>query len=512
MNKIAVGLVVALIGGTAAVTMFKGKGDANAELVETSPGSEVNSGDGTPKAAQPHVEKEDEPRPGAEADTVAASIKAFAAANSSTQARVERLEASLSRIEKSLAELAESEPSDESGTNAASSAITATLDALRRDVESIKENAGQLNAGGQDIGALGVMADELPVGMGGRKPVAEPEIDVGVSDTAGATRRPKLVSPGDDSAAIAPPALAGNMGELEWIAPLDASQKKGESGEIEVVLPEFSGSMPSLVTNIYDATVREQEKLTGANDEEGVPAYTIPMNGTGLDSVTMTALIGRVPVGGSVVAPYPFKLVLGPEILASNGISVPAELTGIVLAGYATGDMTLVCAKADITSATFTFSDGTIHSVGNNMAGGEESIGYLSDAFGVPCISGEYISNLPSHIAQTGGLAALGAAADAYAAAQTTTTTGSDGTSTSTVTGSKGSYAAGQAGTAAINSTVDLLNERLQGAFDAVYVEPGRPVAVHFSQQIQIDYHPKGRKVNHYADITSGAGVARTLD
>ena len=51
----------------------------------------------------------------------------------------------------------------------------------------------------------------------------------------------------------------------------------------------------------------------------------------------MTALIGRVPVDGTVNDPYPFKVLLGKDNLAANGIELP-EISGAVMSGTAQGD------------------------------------------------------------------------------------------------------------------------------------------------------------------------------
>ncbi|HHX2309835.1 TPA: TIGR03752 family integrating conjugative element protein, partial [Pseudomonas aeruginosa] len=51
--------------------------------------------------------------------------------------------------------------------------------------------------------------------------------------------------------------------------------------------------------------------------------YTLPQNSTLMGSVAMSALIGRVPVDGTVNDPYPFKILIGPDNLTANGIELP---------------------------------------------------------------------------------------------------------------------------------------------------------------------------------------------
>src|SRR3546814_1881569 len=48
-----------------------------------------------------------------------------------------------------------------------------------------------------------------------------------------------------------------------------------------------------------------------------------------MGSVAMTALIGRVPIDGTVNDPYPFKILVGPDNLTANGIDIP-DVAGAV--------------------------------------------------------------------------------------------------------------------------------------------------------------------------------------
>ena len=88
-------------------------------------------------------------------------------------------------------------------------------------------------------------------------------------------------------------------------------------------------------------------------EERSVKAYTIPINGTLIGSVSMTAMLGRIPINGQVIDPYPFKVMVGEENLSSNGIHIPG-VTGIKMSGIAKGDWTLSCVSGEITSMTFT--------------------------------------------------------------------------------------------------------------------------------------------------------------
>ena len=72
--------------------------------------------------------------------------------------------------------------------------------------------------------------------------------------------------------------------------------------------------------------------------------YTVPSNSTLMGSIAMTALIGRVPIDGTVNDPYPFKVLIGPDNLTANGIDIP-DVAGAVVSGTASGDWTLSCVR-----------------------------------------------------------------------------------------------------------------------------------------------------------------------
>lgn len=58
----------------------------------------------------------------------------------------------------------------------------------------------------------------------------------------------------------------------------------------------------------------------------------------------MTALLGRVPINGTVTDPYPFKVLIGRDNLTANGIDLP-DVEGAIVSGTASGDRTLSCVR-----------------------------------------------------------------------------------------------------------------------------------------------------------------------
>ncbi|MFL9883189.1 TIGR03752 family integrating conjugative element protein [Paraburkholderia agricolaris] len=254
---------------------------------------------------------------------------------------------------------------------------------------------------------------------------------------------------------------------------------------------------------------------TSSADTKGPPAkpvYTVPANATLIGSVAMTALIGRVPIDGTVNDPYPFKVLVGPDNLTANGIDLP-DVAGAVMSGTATGDWTLSCVRGQIRSITFVFTDGTIRTIPDeknqsnssssttqtsNTNSIEGGLGWISDPFGVPCVGGDRHSNAQQYL----GSQALITAAGAAAASLIKTNDGSvsyvsNSNGTLGTVGISGNEAMGRILAGGVQDMSQWVNKLYGQAFAAVYVPPGAKVAVHLERALNIDYDPAGRRVNH---------------
>ena len=221
------------------------------------------------------------------------------------------------------------------------------------------------------------------------------------------------------------------------------------------------------------------------------PFFTIAANSTLTNSVAMTALVGRVPIDNNVTEPYPFKLLIGRDNLIANGIELP-DIEGAIVSGTASGDWTLSCVRGDVKSLTFVFSDGRIVSTDNS----DDKIGWLSDPHGVPCIPGERRTNAPEYLTTNFFLTGASAAAQGLSSSQSTTVV-DGGAVIGAVTGNNGKYILGQALGGGLRETADWFRQRYGQMFDAVYVPPGKEVAVHIEKQIDIDYDRMSRKVKY---------------
>ena len=304
-------------------------------------------------------------------------------------------------------------------------------------------------------------------------------------------------------------------GNVVWIQPLDSDGT-------------LSGTVNQPASLLHDGGGQEPAKARAAE-----PAYTIPRNATLVGSTAMTALIGRVPVKGQVEDPFPFKVLVGRDNLAANGLEIPA-VYGMVFSGTAFGDWTLGCVRGTVKSATFLFDDGTIRTVsaggqagggggvvsGASSAGGMSSasggtsggaatggmvgqgLGWISDRRGIPCVSGSRISNATDYLSGQMLARGIAAAGQAFSLAQTTVNTTPLGGFTSAVTGSTMDYALGQTAAGGADELAKWIADRQSQMFDVVYVDTGAEVAIHIDHEITIDYEPNGRKLD-YAHTTT---------
>lgn len=303
---------------------------------------------------------------------------------------------------------------------------------------------------------------------------------------------------------------------MRWIEPDDARPEDPRSGNrSSFTFPNTFGPAQGTIDSASETLGRATDGQVGTSPLKAV--YTVPSNATLMGSVAMTALIGRVPVDGTVNDPYPFKVVIGPDNLTANGIEIP-DVAGAVVSGTASGDWTLSCVRGQIRSITFVFQDGTIRTLpeedGSNARSNRndvdilDGLGWISDPYGIPCVTGERRSNAQQYLGTQALITAAGAGAASLIDSESgrMSYVGSDG-SLGTV-GISGNEAIGRILAGGVQEMSQWVNQLYGQAFAAVYVEPGAQVAVHIEQALNIDYDAKGRRVDHRI----GGSHAQDLD
>ncbi|HCF1525297.1 TIGR03752 family integrating conjugative element protein [Pseudomonas aeruginosa] len=306
---------------------------------------------------------------------------------------------------------------------------------------------------------------------------------------------------------------------LRWVEPDDRRDDGKQRGAGNLAFPTNFGPAQKTLETTASSALDAGRRAAGAPKTTAV--YTVPTNSTLMGSVSMTALIGRVPVDGTVTDPFPFKVLIGADNLTANGIDIP-DVAGAVVSGSASGDWTLSCVRGQIRSITFVFQDGTIRTLPEESKGGgsrqqrssgdttQDGLGWISDPYGIPCISGERRSNAQQYLGSQALITAAGAGvaslidADGGNQISYMNSDGSIGT-----VGIGANEAMGRILAGGVQDMSQWVNKLYGQAFAAVYVKPGARVAVHIEEPLAIDYDPAGRRVDHRL---GGSSHAQDLD
>nr|WP_282442995.1 TIGR03752 family integrating conjugative element protein [Pseudomonas sp. NCIMB 10586] len=298
---------------------------------------------------------------------------------------------------------------------------------------------------------------------------------------------------------------------LRWIEPEDTRPPANQrSKEKPPFFPNRFGPAQQPLTQIAEAVSNRGIQTTAS----AKAVYSVPANATLMGSVAMTALIGRVPIDGTVNDPYPFKVLIGPDNLTANGIELP-DVAGAVVSGTASGDWPLSCVRGQVRSITFVFQDGTIRTVPErkgstqNERSAQDGLGWISDPYGIPCVGGERRSNAQQYLGSQALITAAGAGAASLIKNNGSTTYMTPGNGSLGMVGITGNEAMGRVLASGVQEMSQWVNKLYGQAFAAVYVEPGAKVAVHIQQALAIDYDAQGRKVDH---TLGGRDVTQELD
>ena len=307
---------------------------------------------------------------------------------------------------------------------------------------------------------------------------------------------------------LEPGDLAGEAVGLRWIEPEELRVESQSAGQPKPVGFGFARpERPALAEAVSEASGQVRQTLGGSTRA----VYTLPANATLMGSVAMTALIGRVPIDGTVNDPYPFKVLIGADNLTANGIELP-DVAGAVVSGTASGDWTLSCVRGEIRSITFVFQDGTVRTLpeeGRQARGGsglQDGLGWISDPQGIPCVSGERRSNAQQYLGTQALMTAAGAgAASLISSGKDSVAVVASGNGALGTVGIGGSQVMERILAGGVRDMADWVNKLYGQAFAAVYVQPGARVAVHLEQALAIDYDARGRRVAHRQEATHAA-------
>ncbi|MDK9773312.1 TIGR03752 family integrating conjugative element protein [Vibrio sp. B181a] len=295
---------------------------------------------------------------------------------------------------------------------------------------------------------------------------------------------------------------------LIWTEPLDATQDKDGNW-----LTPANKTIKQALSGVSDDL--DQAGRFDANKKQGTPIYTLHRGAMLANAVSMTALMGRIPMSGQVTDPYPFSMIVGKENLLANGFTLP-DVQGAIVTGTVTGDWGLSCVRGVVESIDFIRADGSILSFpeeeeaidsgfdGTSVKTGD--LGFLADPNGNPCLTGERISNAPEYLTTQGLLDAASAAANAVAISQQTISV--DGsTSTSAMTGNAAKNAAAESAAAFTGTVSEFIQARMGASFDIVYTPPGTKASIHLRKPVTLRAPTQPVRVR-YDTLSQGASYA----
>lgn len=289
--------------------------------------------------------------------------------------------------------------------------------------------------------------------------------------------------------------------EIQWAYPVGITPD-GDSGVIDSLLGSnsaFSRKAGNFADNVKDSAADAKSKLE--MELKPIPYATIHSDSSIHNATALTALIGRIERKGKTHDPFRFQVILSGDTLMANGHTMPGVANAIV-SGVGTGDMAFSCVRGRVTSITFNFTDGRIF---NQKGSYEEPVAELGDRWGNPCIKGVPVDDVGEYIAAQGVVAGLSNYAETIAKQQQTLTSSGNSTSIG-LTGDAGKLAAGSFASGSLNKTGEMLTERYESYYEAIYVPPGEKVSLLFVQDVPIDYIPTNRKVSYeenYNPITA---------
>ncbi|TON15354.1 integrating conjugative element protein, partial [Vibrio parahaemolyticus] len=88
----------------------------------------------------------------------------------------------------------------------------------------------------------------------------------------------------------------------------------------------------ALTATVNDAVDDFDHSGQSVTKKQGTPVYTLHRGAMLANAVSMTALMGRIPLNGQVTDPYPFSMIVGRENLLANGFTLP-DVQGAIVTG-----------------------------------------------------------------------------------------------------------------------------------------------------------------------------------
>lgn len=421
------------------------------------------------------------------------------------------LQTKLEELKKQLAKMEQTtQTAREAEQNAAKAVMADEMKALQESIDSLKQSHQTTQAASE--ARIAQLEQELAASRAGTGETTPLPVDdkpplPDVYGTGSITLPYSFA--GDGAAARSAAVRQSERATSDTAASAGGDLLSEVQAELARTFGDTTGALANGVPDPQPTTRARPLPQPGQVQKEGqwptvFPVYTLPPLTTLSDALLVTPIIGRVPIRNDrqLDDPYFFRAEIGGKNLAANGHQIPG-VAKMIVSGYATGVREQSCVRGYIDALTFIFIDGRIVSHGqasNDGTSSGDALGYLTDPWGKPCLSGRYINNAGEYLYSRGAAAFIEAAAEGLAQSQVNYRQDNNGNFTAMLDGNIWRYVFGKGISGTASEFADYVRERTAGAFDVVYVEQGRPVQIMLNKQIEIDYDAKARKVNYYTE------------
>jgi len=171
------------------------------------------------------------------------------------------------------------------------------------------------------------------------------------------------------------------------------------------------------------------------------------------------------------------------EGYAPNGYAVDAAR--MIWDGRAFGDANFECVRVVLTRVTAVLPGKVVSFM--EASDSEKGLGYLSDAYGHPCLKGKLVSNAAKQMTAEAILGIAQGIGEGYADTQRTRTVSPEGNTIESVTGEEVRVLIGEGFAKSVGNVRNYLASRYD-VWDAIYVPPEREVVINVDQPLEFIY------------------------
>jgi len=221
----------------------------------------------------------------------------------------------------------------------------------------------------------------------------------------------------------------------------------------------------------FDTSLRKIAFAGNSKTADKARTLHIPAGSFG-EATLLTGVFA--PVNGDAM---PVLIKLDAALIGPNKSRVP--VTGVFLVGKAVGDANSRRVVVQLDTLSLVLPSAESHEYKVN--------GFVVDKDGTQGMDGVYVWRAEEILALAGLSGGASGAADAFGAAQTTTTANPLGGVTSAVTGDAGKFVLARAASAGLGKIADIIADRLKEIQAAVYVANTKKITVSFLSGVTLE-------------------------